>query len=96
MSNIFDYDGVQWYQSIANIQERLDEILENPVSATSKEQKLINQLHKAINSGNNSISISRSSSRSSRKSKSKSKTMKKNRNKMYRRKKTAKNNRSKN
>ena len=96
MSNIFDYDGVQWYQSIASIQERLDQILESPISATSKEQKLINQLHKVINSDNNSISISRSTSRSSRKSKSKSKSMKKNRNKMYRRKKTVKNNRSKN
>lgn len=96
MSNIFDYDGVQWYQSIASIQERLDQILESPITATSKEQKLINQLHKVINSDNNSISISRSTSRSSIKSKSKSKSTKKNRNKMYRRKKTVKNNRSKN
>ena len=48
MPNIFDYDGVQWYQSIASIQSRLEEILERPVNATIKEEKLINQLYKEI------------------------------------------------
>jgi len=81
MPNIFDYDGVQWYQSIASIQSRLEEILERPVNATIKEEKLINQLYKEIHhdseSISNNISITRSRTTSRSKSKSRSKTMKK-------------------
>jgi len=91
--SIFDYDGVQWYQSIGEIQQRIEEILNNPVSATRKEEKLLNQLYKEVNRDSSSVSISRSKSLS--KSKTKSKSYRKNRNKINRRKKTRKN-RSKN
>jgi hypothetical protein len=91
--SIFDYDGVQWYQSIGEIQQRIEEILNNPVSATRKEEKLLNQLYKEVNRDSSSVSISRSKSLS--KSKTKSKSYRKNRNKINRTKKTRKN-RSKN
>ena len=91
--SIFDYDGVQWYQTIGTIQQRIEEILNSPVSATRKEEKLLNQLYKEIKSDSSSVSISRSKSLS--KSKSKSKSYRKNRNKINRTKKTRKN-RSKN
>ena len=91
--SIFDYDGVQLYQSIGEIQQRIEEILNNPVSATRKEEKLLNQLYKEVNRDSSSVSISRSKSLS--KSKTKSKSYRKNRNKINRRKKTRKN-RSKN
>ena len=91
--SIFDYDGVEWYQSIGEIQQRIEEILNNPVSATRKEEKLLNQLYKEVNRDSSSVSISRSKSLS--KSKTKSKSYRKNRNKINRTKKTKKN-RSKN
>ena len=91
--SIVDYDGVQWYQSIGEIQQRIEEILNNPVSATRKEEKLLNQLYKEVNRDSSSVSISRSKSLS--KSKTKSKSYRKNRNKINRTKKTRKN-RSKN
>lgn len=91
--SIFDYDDVQWYQSIGEIQQRIEEILNNPVSATRREEKLLNQLYKEVNRDSSSVSISRSKSLS--KSKTKSKSYRKNRNKINRRKKTRKN-RSKN
>jgi hypothetical protein len=91
--SIFDYDGVEWYQSIGEIQQRIEEILNNPVSATRKEEKLLNQLYKEVNRDSSSVSISRSKSLS--KSKTKSKSYRKNRNKINRTKKTRKN-RSKN
>ena len=91
--SIFDYDWVQWYQSIGEIQQRIEEILNNPVSATRKEEKLLNQLYKEVNRDSSSVSISRSKSLS--KSKTKSKSYRKNRNKINRTKKTRKN-RSKN
>ena len=87
--SIFDYDGVQWYQAIGTIQQRIEEILNSPVSATRKEEKLLNQLYKEVNSDSSSVSISRSKSLS--KSKTKSKPYRKNRNKINRTKKTRKN-----
>ena len=87
--SIFDYDGVQWYQSIGEIQQRIEEILNNPVSATRKEEKLLNQLYKEVNRDSSSVSISRSKSLS--KSKTKNKSYRKKRNKINKRKKTRKN-----
>ena len=70
--SIFDYDGVQWYQAIIIIQQRIEEILNSPVSATRKEEKLLNQLYKEVNSDSSSVSISRSKSLSKSNTKSKS------------------------
>ena len=86
---IFDLDAVEFYTSISLIQERIEEILNSPVSATRKEEKLLNQLYKEVNSDSSSVSISRSKSLS--KSKTKSKSFRKNRNKINRKKKTKKN-----
>ena len=79
---IFDLDAVEFYASISLIQERIGEILDKPISATKKEEKLLNQLYKEVN---------RDSSVSSSLSKSKKKRGRKNRNKINRKKKTKKN-----
>ena len=79
---IFDLDDVEFYTSISLIQERIGEILNKPISATKKEEKLLNQFYNELN---------KKSRRSNSTSKTKSKSFRKNRNKINRKKKTKKN-----
>ena len=46
---IFDLDTVEFYTSISLIQERIGEILNKPISATKKEEKLLNQFYNELN-----------------------------------------------
>ena len=46
---IFDLDAVEFYTSISLIQERIGEILNKPISATKKEEKLLNQFYNELN-----------------------------------------------
>ena len=79
---IFDLDDVEFYASISLIQERIGEILNKPISATKKEEKLLNQFYNELN---------QKARRSNSTSKTKSKSFRKNRNKINRKKKTKKN-----
>ena len=75
---IFDLDAVEFYTSISLIQERIGEILNKPISATKKEEKLLNQFYNELNKKSRR---SNSTSKKKKGDKNKKKKTKKNRSK---------------